>query len=255
MILFSPSINQQKLSDMSEIYLIRHGQASFGKADYDILSPTGERQSVILAKYLSGMNTQFDAIYCGQMKRHIDTANPMIRFYEEYNIPIPSFKIVKEFDEYNAGALVAARLDQNMAKKNGTHEKTIDFDRIRKDKRAFQNFFADTVYQWVEGGYNHMESIESYPDFCNRVDCGLEKIIQDNGRGKRLAVFTSGGPISVVVKNALELSGNKAMNLSWQIMNASITCLKYSGRGSVLWGFNNTSHLMLENDPALLTYR
>ena len=255
MILFSPSVRQQKLSDMSEIYFIRHGQASFGKADYDILSPSGERQSEILAKYLSGTGIQFDAIYCGQMKRHIDTASPMIRFYEKNNIPIPSFTFVKEFDEYNAGALIAARLKQDMAEGTDTKAKTVDFDDIRKDKKAFQTFFAETVYQWVEGGYDHMDGIESYPDFCNRVGRGLERIIRDNGRGKRLAVFTSGGPISVVVKDALELSGNKAMNLSWQIMNASITCLKYSGNRSVLWGFNNASHLMLENDPSLLTYR
>ena len=33
---------------MSNIYLVRHGQASFGAADYDQLSELGLRQSALL---------------------------------------------------------------------------------------------------------------------------------------------------------------------------------------------------------------
>ncbi|HCT4576619.1 TPA: histidine phosphatase family protein, partial [Pseudomonas aeruginosa] len=37
---------------MGSIYLIRHGQASFGADDYDVLSPTGIRQAEILGDHL-----------------------------------------------------------------------------------------------------------------------------------------------------------------------------------------------------------
>ena len=33
---------------MSEIYFVRHGQASFGSEDYDRLSPLGVRQAQVL---------------------------------------------------------------------------------------------------------------------------------------------------------------------------------------------------------------
>ena len=37
---------------VGSIYLIRHGQASFGADDYDVLSPTGIRQAEILGDHL-----------------------------------------------------------------------------------------------------------------------------------------------------------------------------------------------------------
>ncbi|MDX6238407.1 MAG: hypothetical protein QOG10_3222, partial [Kribbellaceae bacterium] len=38
---------------MSVIYLIRHAQASFGRSDYDRLSPQGEQQAVRLGEALA----------------------------------------------------------------------------------------------------------------------------------------------------------------------------------------------------------
>ena len=38
---------------MGSIYLIRHGQASFGAENYDVLSPLGYRQSEALGDYLA----------------------------------------------------------------------------------------------------------------------------------------------------------------------------------------------------------
>jgi broad specificity phosphatase PhoE len=70
-----------------------------------------------------------------------------------------------------------------------------------------------------------------------------------------LAVFTSGGPISVAVRSALGLSDRMTLEISWQLMNASITRLKYNSKGIMLMGFNEVSHLELEGDERLLTYR
>jgi broad specificity phosphatase PhoE len=70
-----------------------------------------------------------------------------------------------------------------------------------------------------------------------------------------LAVFTSGGPISVTVKAALGLSDKMALEISWQLMNASITRIKYNSKGFMLAGFNEVTHLELERDERLLTYR
>jgi broad specificity phosphatase PhoE len=39
---------------MGTLYLVRHGQASFGADDYDQLSELGRRQSVRLGEYLRG---------------------------------------------------------------------------------------------------------------------------------------------------------------------------------------------------------
>ncbi len=57
---------------MAAIYLIRHGQASFGKADYDQLSHKGTEQSQILGKYWQSMSTP-DKLYAGDLLRHGQT--------------------------------------------------------------------------------------------------------------------------------------------------------------------------------------
>ena len=43
---------------MAELYLVRHGQASFGAADYDRLSERGEQQSVWLGEYFARLEKQ-----------------------------------------------------------------------------------------------------------------------------------------------------------------------------------------------------
>jgi broad specificity phosphatase PhoE len=87
------------------------------------------------------------------------------------------------------------------------------------------------------------------------VQQGIQELMKRHGSNKSLAVFTSGGPISAAVQMALDLTDEKAMAVSWQIMNASITCFKYNSEGIALAGFNDVSHLKLEGDNGLLTYR
>ncbi|MBW1898934.1 MAG: histidine phosphatase family protein, partial [Deltaproteobacteria bacterium] len=80
--------------------MIRHGQASFGKENYDQLSKRGVDQSRILAEYLFGLGLRFDVLYAGTMKRHLETAEEFTRLYEKHNIQYPELKIFEEFNEY-----------------------------------------------------------------------------------------------------------------------------------------------------------
>lgn len=108
--------------------------------------------------------------------------------------------------------------------------------------------------RWVSGTCD-MPGVVTWRNFTERVIKGVRQIMQAQGAKKRLAIFTSGGPISVVIKEALNLTDKSTMVLSWQIMNASITRFKYNTRGLALAGFNDIAHLELEHDASLLTYR
>ena len=44
---------------MGSIYLIRHGQASLGAANYDVLSPLGIRQSQLCGEHFGALGLQF----------------------------------------------------------------------------------------------------------------------------------------------------------------------------------------------------
>ena len=59
---------------MATIYLIRHGQASFGADDYDKLSPLGEKQAEHVGYYLRDHGITLDAAYSGDLKRQRRTA-------------------------------------------------------------------------------------------------------------------------------------------------------------------------------------
>ena len=50
---------------MGNLYLIRHGQASFGADDYDVLSTVGERQSVALGEHLARLGLRLDRCVAG----------------------------------------------------------------------------------------------------------------------------------------------------------------------------------------------
>lgn len=58
---------------MGTLYLVRHGQASFGADDYDVLSPLGHQQALRLGEYFAAKGMVFDAALTGTLQRQIST--------------------------------------------------------------------------------------------------------------------------------------------------------------------------------------
>ena len=67
---------------MSEIYFIRHGQASFGSENYDNLSELGHQQSKILGNYLKETGVEFDRVVTGTLNRQQQTCENIIKVME-----------------------------------------------------------------------------------------------------------------------------------------------------------------------------
>jgi broad specificity phosphatase PhoE len=237
---------------MSDVFLIRHGQASFGAEEYDALSPIGVRQSHILAGHLVTHGIDFDAVYCGRLKRQRDTARAFCGQAAVAGRTGCEPTMMAASDEYDARGLLLAR---TRIRKQSEGMSAEDLPALMQDKRAFQTFFAETVYRWLAGEYDDCADVEPWRAFCRRVTDGLEHILARHRGGKRVAVFTSGGAIAAMIKMALGLSDRTTVETGWQIMNASLTCIKHYPAGLALSMFNNTTHLLLEKDPCLLTYR
>ena len=53
---------------MGQILLVRHGQASWGAADYDVLSDLGEEQGTAVGRALADLRP--DVVVHGTMLRH-----------------------------------------------------------------------------------------------------------------------------------------------------------------------------------------
>jgi broad specificity phosphatase PhoE len=59
---------------VTTIYLVRHGQASFGAANYDQLSPLGERQGALLGRWWRQTGVAAPSVVVGAMQRHLREA-------------------------------------------------------------------------------------------------------------------------------------------------------------------------------------
>jgi broad specificity phosphatase PhoE len=236
---------------MSEIYFVRHGQASFGSDDYDRLSPLGVRQASILARFLAQTGKTFDAVYCGEMERQQKTADAFLTHYRENQLAVPRPQIDDSFNEYDSFAVWEALVPEMTAEQPSL---AAELEKLSGDPKAFQRVFSQVMNRWTRGEYK-ASGIPRWDDFTRRVVLGVENITARHGAQKRLAVFTSGGPISVAVRSALGLSDPMTLEISWQLLNASITRIKYNSKGIMLAGFNEVSHLELEGDARLLTYR
>jgi broad specificity phosphatase PhoE len=235
---------------MSDIYFIRHAQASFGAAEYDKISELGLRQAEILGQYFAELGLTFDAVYCGAMERHIITAQRVISRSSEGNGDHP-LRVTVEFNEYDSSAVVKSQISDMIREDPSLSEA---LPKIYTDQRSFQQIFEKAVFRWISGKYD-LQGVETWRTFTQRVRTGIRKVMDENGQKKRLAVFTSGGPLSAALQMALGLSDEETIRLSWQIRNASVSTFKYNRERITLSSFNSVAHLELENDPNLLTYR
>jgi broad specificity phosphatase PhoE len=236
---------------MSEIYFIRHGQASFGEENYDRLSPLGVRQAKCLAKHLAAMGKSFDGVYHGEMQRQQNTAREFINHYASKGLAVHAPVVSSAFNEYDSFTVWQALIPEMLADEPGIAE---DLAKIPADQKAFQRVFAPLMTRWMTGKYK-ADGIPRWEEFTRRVKQAVEALKGRHGANKRLVVFTSAGPITVVVQKALGLSDLKALEVSWQLLNASITRIKYNSLGMMLAGFNEVTHLELEGDEGLITYR
>ncbi|MEW6126266.1 MAG: histidine phosphatase family protein [Acidobacteriota bacterium] len=238
---------------MSTLTLIRHGQATPFEKITDRLSEIGEAQSRKLADYWLRYGVQFDEVYVGTLTRHHRTAEIVYEGYSQAGLPLPEPVVMSEFNEYDADGILH-RLRPALAEKNPEFRRLcVEFD-ANKDtpnrNRYFQKMFEALMTIWLEG-HIHLSDVESWLSFSARVERGLKKIIQGGSR-RRIAVFTSGGPIGVMVQIAVNATEQSALDLNWRIRNCSITELLFNRNKLSLDWFNATPHL---DEPHLRTYR
>ncbi len=231
--------------------MIRHGQASFGAENYDSLSDLGRQQAKILGKSLARHDRVFNAIYQGTLRRQTQTARKVITCMNTKEYHTPQVITLKALNEYDALAVWNSHLTE-VIKENPIMQR--DLDNIETDPKAFQRLFEQVTNRWISGEHDR-DSAPRWKDFKTRVTKGLRTILDKHGPGSEIAVVTSAGTISVVIQHALGLTDKKTLELSWQILNSSVTRFRYNGDRITLSGFNDISHLEATGNRGLLTYR
>lgn len=236
---------------MGSIYLIRHGQASFGADDYDVLSPIGIRQAEMLGAHLAELGIHIDRSLSGDLRRQQHTADAALGQLREAGLPAPALEIDAAFNEFDADAVIRALLPALLPEE----PEALHVLRNAAQHRAeFQRLFARLIGRWVSGEYDQPE-LQSWAAFVEQVQGGLNRLLEQAQSKQNIAVFTSGGTITALLHLITGVPADKAFELNWQIVNTSLSCLKFRGSQVSLASFNSHVHLQLLKAPELITYR
>jgi broad specificity phosphatase PhoE len=232
---------------MSIIYLVRHGQGSFGTDNYDKLSPLGREQSQLLGAHFREIGERIDHVYTGNLERQRETAELLA---EGLGGERPPITIDSAFAEYEGDVILrhyAATLSQEQLAELG-------YPALLLDRRKFQLFLEQAARAWVEARIA-ADDLLSWTAFRGRIIAALERIMRDEGRSKTLVISTSGGVIGTIVAHVLGLANHVGIELNWAVHNASITRLIYSESKVSLSMFNALPHFERDGRKRFVTYR
>lgn len=239
---------------MGRLVLVRHGQASFLEQNYDKLSELGETQARLLGEYWVRQKMCFDRVASGPRIRQQRTAEIVAEAHRKANLDFPAINVQPEFDEYSGDAVLQHALPSLLERDPNIRELHRAFENSRDSGerfRTFQRLFEAVIGRWA-GGEIVVPGGESWSEFCARVNRGLSAFLSAGNSGERLAIFTSGGPVSLTVQKALDLSPRKTLEVSWMARNGSFSEFLFSDDRFTMSTFNSFPHL---DDPSLLTYR
>ncbi len=213
------------MTGMGTLYLVRHGQASFGAADYDQLSELGRKQSERLGQYWRERGITFDAVLTGTLRRHAQTWEGIAQGagYDQQVLALDGL------NEYDSEAVIAAIHPQPLRKPDTPELYRHHFRLLR-----------DGLRQWMNGVVSP-RGMPSYSDFLAGVTGALDQV-RRNHEGPVLIV-SSGGPISTAVGHVLGTTPETTIELNLRIRNSAVTELTYNPKRHSLLSFNTLPHL------------
>lgn len=230
---------------MGVVMLVRHGQASFGTADYDVLSSRGVRQSRKVAKTLSDYGVSPTTLIHGGLRRQRETAEEML-LSTPWELEAQVDERWQELDHLAVMSVYPTLSEEELAQlRDGLLE-----------VRAFHDLYTKATARWASGAYDS-DYPESFVDFLRRVRDAIGHAARNAGERRTAIVVTSGGPIAAACAMLTEVGEEpRRLASSWArfnavMVNASVTRVVVGSTGARLLTFNEHSWL----DRELVTYR
>jgi broad specificity phosphatase PhoE len=244
-------------SDVSTLTLVRHGQAEPFQRESAALTSLGEAQAAKLGQFWLRKQVRFDEVHCGVLPRQTRTEHVVAACYREAGQPWPEAHADAAWNEYDVTGVLQHYVpaDPRLA------ALAADFEQARSGpdaNRRFQRMFEAAMLCWLEGwpdqpkaGNMATSGVEPWAAFRDRVSGAIRRI-REGSPGRRVAVFTSGGPIGFAVHFALQAAARSFLDVNWRIRNGSVTEFIFDRKRFTLDSFNGVPHL---DDAALWTYR
>ncbi|UUZ77685.1 histidine phosphatase family protein [Polaromonas sp. P1(28)-13] len=221
---------------MGTLYLVRHGQASFGADDYDVLSDMGQRQSVRLGEYFAHKGMKFDAVLTGTLRRHLQTYAGISQ-----GLGVAAEAVQwPGLNEYDSHAVIAT-----------IHPHKLENPTSPEMYRSHFRLLRDGLAQWMAGVVSP-QGMPSYTDFVAGVTSALDHI-RSSYEGDVLLV-SSGGPISTAVGHVLGTSPETTIELNLRIRNSSVTEFAFTPKRHMLVTYNTLPHLDAPEHASWVTY-
>lgn len=210
---------------MGTLYLVRHGQASFGADDYDQLSPLGARQCSALGAYFAARGVQFDAVLCGTLRRHVQS----LAAVAEGHGSVPEALPWSGLNEYDGEAVVRAIHPGPLAKPDTPEAYRHHFRLLRQGLLA-----------WM-AGTAQPAGMPAYADWVAGIVGALDHVrTQCEGN---VLIVSSGGPIATAVGQVLGTLPETTIDLNYRMRNSAVTELAFTPQRHLLVTFNHLPHL------------
>ena len=229
---------------MGQLYLVRHGQASFGADDYDVLSERGAAQSRRLGEWLAERGVVADAVLHGGLSRQRDTARHLAGS-AGWDAPLEADPDWDELDFLTVVGTLPGVSTEGL------------------DNRGFHRVFQEATARWTSGSHDG-DYEETWGQFRTRVEGAFARACERAaGSGATVVAVSSGGVVAALVARLLLAGAGaggevapSAMAAAWDrantvTVNTSYTRVAVGSGGPRLLTFNEHPHL----DGDLLTYR
>ena len=211
---------------MGTLYLVRHGQASFGADDYDKLSDLGHRQCVRLGEYFRDKGVRFDAAIVGTLRRQEESLAGIAQGLGWDPKPLAR----PGLNEYDSHAVISAFHTEPLAKPTSA-------EMVRHHFRLLR----DGLGRWMDGRSAPL-GMPSYAEFVAGVN-GVLDHVREHHFEQKVLVVSSGGPISTAVGQVLGMSPEATIELNLRIRNSSVTEFTFTPKRHMLLTYNTLPHL------------
>jgi broad specificity phosphatase PhoE len=238
---------------MSTLTLVRHGQATPFQKETDVLSPLGERQAILLADYWLKNGDTFDEVHTGTLVRQKRTEELVAGAFRVAGARWPQSQASVAWNEYDATGILTRFVPELARRDERFAELVSAFESARgtpEQNRHFQRMFEIAMLQWLEAGVE-IEGVEPFHAFQHRVQTALAALM-GKAESRRVVVFTSGGPMGLLVQHALNAPARSFLEVNWRVRNCSLTEFLFSPNRFSLDSFNALPHL---TDRKLWSFR
>ncbi len=221
---------------MGMLHLVRHGQASFGAADYDRLSDLGQRQCAALGRWYGARGQRFVAVFTGTLTRHRQSLAALA----EGHGALPAAVELPALNEYDSAALLRAMPSKKLPPPD-----------TPEGYRAHFRLLREALAAWIAGRIAPA-GMPAHAEWQAGIAAALDQA-RSVADGDVLLV-SSGGPIATATAQVMGAPPEALVELNLRLRNSAVTEFAFNPKRHVLHSFNGLPHLLEPGREDWVTY-